>query len=111
MPELVILSLERKALLRAHKDAAREGEAGQAALVADLWADHVGKAIACFLCDSECASPPFSMIVEDRDDSIMALPLCGGCAGLPQLVRLHRCQQLLRKMWNLERRSKRRRAR
>jgi hypothetical protein len=106
--ELVVLNISRREVLNAHRAAMSMGADGVLALAGELWADYVGRQILCFLCNSTCTWPPFSMILPDRDGEVMALPLCPSCTELPQMVRLHRCNKLLRKMWGIDRKSRRR---
>jgi len=95
MAELVILSLNRADVIGSSKRA-------DAIKNAELWADDMGKEIACFLCDSQTETPPFTMILPDVKSyhSMMAVPLCRDCGELPRMVRLNRCIKLLRKMWS-----------
>jgi hypothetical protein len=66
-----------------------------------LWADYADATIAHFLCDTECASPPFMIVLPERNDPdrCLAAPLCPACAALPPMVRLTRVVKVLKRMW------------
>jgi hypothetical protein len=80
--------------------ALREGRAKAEDLAAELWADYAGRQTACFLCDAPVVLPAYTQVIPDKKPgTMMAVPLCGGCAALPFMVRAHRCLRLTRKMW------------
>jgi hypothetical protein len=86
--------------VRAAQRAMSRGELAPTEASADLWRDYQGREVECFLCGGVCNTPPFSMVLPDKDRiNCLALPLCEACKALPQLLRLHRCTKLLRAMW------------
>jgi hypothetical protein len=105
MAELVLITLSREQIRAATKSVAR-GEATAVDVFGHLWDEYAERDLSCFLCDGICAKPrPFAMMLPDRDATKMiAAPLCPGCQGLPQMVRLGRCLKLLRRMNSKQRR-------
>jgi hypothetical protein len=64
-----------------------------------LWTDHDD--LACLICDAPAGDPPFTMISPSRHPTVMiAAPLCPKCADLPPMLRMHRGERMLRKMWS-----------
>ncbi len=82
----------------AHRQAVADGAIPD--LVRELLDGHSGADIACLLCDSPCADPPFLEVVDPGHDPfyIVGWVICAGCAALPPLVRVARCLRMLRKM-------------
>jgi hypothetical protein len=68
-------------------------------LAAALWADHAGEPAECFLCAAPVTLPAFTQLLPDKaPDQMVAAPLCPTCAGLPPMLRSHRCLRLWRRM-------------
>jgi hypothetical protein len=69
-------------------------------LAAELWADHAGETGECFLCGEPVTLPCFSQLLPDYKvpDQVVVAPLCPACAGLPPMLRSHRCERLWRRM-------------
>jgi hypothetical protein len=76
------------AQVRAAQRATSRGELAPTEASADLWRDYQGREVECFLCGGVCNTPPFSMVLPDKDRiNCLALPLCEACKALPQLLR------------------------
>jgi hypothetical protein len=59
-----------------------------------------GEPLVCFICDRDCAFPPFTQILPDRDKSkLIAAPCCDVCRELPTMVRLHRAMNVHKSMF------------
>jgi hypothetical protein len=70
-------------------------------LAAELWADHLGDDVECFLCGAAIPTPPapFTLLMPDKaPDQVIGAPLCAQCAALPPMLRSHRCIRLWRNM-------------
>lgn len=106
MAELILLSAPWSEVMAAHRRVAR-GDSDALQYFRNLWTDYADRALACFLCDAECETPPFSMLLPEREpgaaDALVA-PLCAGCAALPRMVQMNRAIRLLRRMgWRIRR--------
>lgn len=99
MPELVLIELAKSDVAAAMRQIRAGADAY--AICGPLWADHPD--LACLICDQPTGERPFTIISRnrppDRDTSIAA-PLCPKCGALPELLRMHRAELMLRRMWS-----------
>jgi hypothetical protein len=99
MPELVLIELAKSDVADAMRQIRNGADAY--AVCGPLWADHPD--LACLICDAPTGERPFTIISRNRPpdrSKVVAAPLCQTCAALPELLRMHRAESMLRRMWS-----------
>jgi hypothetical protein len=86
-PILVLYAHEWRSMNRL----AAKNEAWAKQQIDGLWDAYNDQPLPC-VCGKDCDWPPFTQIMEQRDDAsrLLAVPLCKVCAKLPAIVRYNR---------------------
>lgn len=100
MPELVLLSFDRREFNALHR-AATKGDEAALRDIESIWDGYADREVECFLCGEIAAHPPFSMMLPERAEpsKIIAAPLCVACRDLPKMVRLNRVTKMARRVF------------